>query len=339
MPRRHAHIALIYGRTGQVVPFYPPDAEVIAEGAAAAATYSVWRGTQSNEQTPLFTGTATLDAVSTTISGSTGYSQANRRSLTVAATTGFVVGERYLASQVYNSPQREIVTVATATTATGATVEEDLSFDYPASSTFKGLLQTFTIDATFITTPSNINIWGAYQSGLIFPTVLGEGTKAPSFRVRWVYVTGGTTTRESWTTFDVVRKPAKSNLSFQDLRPLLPEATYREWSSQRGQDFAPQLQFAEERLEIDIRAAGYDQDGVPDQQIWTYCLKLGWQAAIAWALLSSGGREEAWMAKAEDRYKAEVNRLFAAARVAQIDVGTTGTTAVSPMTRLSLKER
>ena len=62
------HVALTYDVTGQVVSFWPPQAEVIAAGApTAAATYSVWGGTQANDETAKFTGSATLDSVATTV--------------------------------------------------------------------------------------------------------------------------------------------------------------------------------------------------------------------------------------------------------------------------------
>src|SRR3990172_6053924 len=106
--RRYNHAPLIYNRTGQVLSFYPPDAEVIAEGAA------------------------TLDAVSTTVDAVSGYAQSNRSRLHVAATTSAVVGERYLLSNT--NGQREIVQVKAIDSGNYLDLEEDLSFDYPITS-------------------------------------------------------------------------------------------------------------------------------------------------------------------------------------------------------------
>src|SRR5689334_9133267 len=98
MPEYTAHVALISGLTGQEVPFYPTAAAVLRDGAASAATYYVRGGTTSNDESAEFSGTATLDATSTTVDAASGYSQANRHKLNLTATTNIVVGRRYLVS-------------------------------------------------------------------------------------------------------------------------------------------------------------------------------------------------------------------------------------------------
>jgi len=91
------HVALIYNVTGQVIEWYPPQSELTRDGAPAAASYRVFAGTQNNDDTPkIALSTASLDAVSTTVNGASGYSLANRNRILLASTAGITVGRRYL---------------------------------------------------------------------------------------------------------------------------------------------------------------------------------------------------------------------------------------------------
>jgi len=335
--RRYNHAPLIYNRTGQVLSFYPPDAEVIAEGApTVAATYSVWAGTQSNDASVKFSGTATLDAVSTTVDAVSGYAQSNRSRLHVAATTSAVVGERYLLSNT--NGQREIVQVKAIDSGNYLDLEEDLSFDYPiTSSSLKGLRHYFTVDATFISTLANINVWGAGTLSSTLGVVAGmNGTQAPPYRVRWVYTTV-TTARESWSSFDVVRKQAKANLSAVDLRSVLPDLAYLEPVSQRGQDWAPQLVRAEMDAQIDLRANGVDGDQINDPEFYDRLVLWRWVVNIGQALWVGSGSKPGWYDDFHEEYKQLREKFTGAGNKAWRDVGTTGSTSVTAAGNLWLR--
>ena len=339
--RKFTHVSLIYNRTGQVVSFYPPDAELIAEGApTAAASYSIWRGTQSNDETALVTGTATLDAVATTISSASGYSQANRRALTMTATTSQKVGERYLAANTNTDPQREVIVLAQVTSATAAVAEEDLSFDYANTATFKGTRHYFTIDATFIATESNINVWGAQTMPAVL-TDSGTGyygtVKAPPYRVRWVYSTPATTNREAWTTFDVVRKPAKANLSVVDLRSVVPEIMYLEPIAQRGQDWQPQLVRAEADVALDLRASGFDSDQTVDPEFYDRLVLWRWVLNCGLALWVGSSEKPEWYDTVRSEYQQLREKFAGASNKARQDVGTKGSISSGPAGNLWLK--
>src|SRR5688572_24765729 len=123
------HTALIYGLTGQTFEVYPAMAEVVRDGApASAATYAVYRGTQSNDEAALFSGTATLDATSTTFDAASGYGQTNRNKASLTATTNVVVGRRYLATNALG--QREVIVPRLIASADYIEAEEPLAYDY-----------------------------------------------------------------------------------------------------------------------------------------------------------------------------------------------------------------
>lgn len=327
------HVALTFNRTGQVLEFYPPTAEIYQDGSpTSAATYTAFAGTESNDGTSQFSGTATLDTVSTTVNAASGFSQTNRKRINLTSTTGVAVGRRYLIQNA--TAQREIVVVA-AISATYVDVEYDLSYSYTTADTFKGLRHSFTIDATFIATESKINVYGG-----ISDLSLGGGdtrTTAPPYRLRWQYATAGGVVRDSWTTFDVARQKYKQQLSIHDIRPLLPDVVWNEWTQQRGQGFEPQIEEAQRMLEFDIRAAGYDPDAIRDQWITNELIKYAFMVIIARAGISVPGRDiELFKADAERNYERMFQKAIGATLKSWIDTGSEGGIADGPAQQLWL---
>src|SRR6056300_1287193 len=105
--------SLRYNVTGQTVSLYAPQWRNGAPSAAAA--YSVWAGSDDNDQAAEFTGTATADAVSTTVDAASGYSQADRRELYLAATTSIEIGDFYLLTDAEGRVERvEVVAIDSA---------------------------------------------------------------------------------------------------------------------------------------------------------------------------------------------------------------------------------
>lgn len=329
------HVTLVSGLTGQVVEFYPGQGEILGLGApASAATYQVFRGTQSNDATPVLTGTATLSTISTTVSTASGYSAVggNRHRVTLTSTTGIVVGERYLLANAEG--QREIV-IPTIVTTTYVDSEEPLAFDYAiTTSTFKGLRHYFTIDATFIQDVSSINMFG--QSPLLDTAT--SSTQYPPYRVEWSYSTGSVG-RKTWTTFDVARQAAKSILGLDDLQGIIPEVHLSEWSQQRGQAFQPQLDAARRDLNIDIRSAGYDPDQILDPEIDQRLLLQKWAVTIGKGMLFLQPEISPWLAMVVDDYTKMFEKLIGAGFRAWIATTSTGAITVDPPRQLWMKGR
>lgn len=281
------HVALIYGVTGQTVEFYPPIEEIIKDGGtlSAAATYQVFGGTQSNDDTPLLTGTATADAatVVTDTDEACGPSKANRSRVPLTATNGVRIGRRYLLND--SSAGRMMIVVPKAiASADSVTHETELFAEFATGSVFVGLRQTFTIDSTFIQTASNINVSGALVDRVLPFNSSDTATSFPPYRIRWAYATGGAEPRRYWTTFDVCRAPAQHSVTVENVRAMVPDIIWDEWTQQRGQDFAPQIHEAFERLRFDIRMAGYDPNMVTDPLIMDRLTTLAAVARIMRAL-------------------------------------------------------
>lgn len=306
--------ALIYSLTGQVLEFYPPEAEVVKDGApTAAATYSIWRGTQSNDDTPGVTGTATLDSVSTTVATSTaGYSAANRRSITLTSATGVAVGGRYLLANAKG--QREVVVPYDATT---ILVENDLQYDYPiTTSTLKGLRQYFTIDATFIADLVNVN------AGIL-----------PPHRVQWVYTTGSTA-RRSWTYFDVARQQGKHGVTADMLRAHFPDILEHEWRAQRGRQFAAQLDAAWSRFAFDVQAAGYNLHQLRSgPEVDEIVLRAALMIIAETGLHPPGRDLEAYVLQTRDAYNGMFARMIGSTLRAWYDDGNSGAINPAPLTQ------
>lgn len=328
--------ALVYNLTGQVLEFYVPELEVRLFGPpAAAATYSCWRGTDSNDGTTQFSGTATLDSVSTTVGTASGYSQANRRQLTLASTAGISVGLSYVLANALG--QREIVTPYEITSATVIKVENDLAYDYAiTTSTFKGLRHYFTIDATFIQTLGSINMYGALYYESPRQKVPSRGA-APPYRLRWSYTTADGIARQAWTYFDVARQKGKHNVTANDLRELFPDISDHEWLEQRGQQFAKQIDAAWDYFCFDLRAADYPVDQLREGPVVDELVRRAAIMIIAAAGIAPANRErETYVREAREEYRAMFNKAIGSSLKAWIDVGTTGAIHPDPprVTRL-----
>lgn len=287
------HAALIYGVTGQTLEFYPPIDEIVADGGppSAAATYAVFRGQQDNDDTPILTGTATLDSVSTTIQNLPGPAADNRSNVQLTSGTGVAIGRRYLLTNVSTGGSQSQLVVVKQVSGTTITAETEIWTSFQPLSTFKGLRQSFTVDSTFIQTQSNINVFGALVDRVL-PFDSGDtNTLAPPYRVRWSYATAGGTSRRHWTTFDVCRQPAQHDVTVENIRALVPDVVWNEWTQQRGHDFAPQIAEAFERVRFDIRMAGYDPNMITDPQIMDRLVMLAAVARIMRALERDTGNE------------------------------------------------
>lgn len=329
----HAHVCLLFGVTGQTLEFYPPDAELLGQGAAAAATVTVWAGTQPNSDTPkIGPSAATLDSVSTTVASASGYSQGDPRRLNVTSSAGFAVGRRYLLQSA--TGQREIIVPRAV--ATGVVdLEQDLAYDYTTAATVVGVRQTLAVPDPFVQLESNLNVYG-------YATLFGEVPErgdAPPYRVLWSYATGGVT-QNAWTTFDLQRKRARANLSIVDLREILPDVAHYEWLVQRGQNFDPQLSAAEKCVAIEARIAGYNPNAIIDPMIWDQIVLRQWAVQIGESLsFGSDQPEPPWVQRMRDKYKALFDKSIGITLKVWIDTSGTGAIDPSPPEQLWLRPR
>lgn len=149
-------VALIYGKTGQTVEFYPPE---VFLGVPSSATSQLWRGGQGNDQTPELTPTVTIDSVNLTTTGAAGMAQhaaaGGRSRIPMTTTTDLVVGRMYLLSNT--NGQRETPRLRAVQTNTHADADAELGNDYPTGSTLRGIRMSVAIDDTWAATQSKLN--------------------------------------------------------------------------------------------------------------------------------------------------------------------------------------
>lgn len=332
-----AHVGLVYNQTGQQVEFYPPTDEVLALGApVSAATYKVWAGTQANDTTPMLTGTATLDSVSTTTQSIAGPdASGNRAVVQLTSVTGVVISRRYLMTNVASNGSQRMVVVPVSMAGNFVTHQNDIATDFDPLSTFAGLRQVFTIDSTFIQTSSNINVYGGVNA---FGGVNGKAllidsgdtdTTAPPYRVQWTYSIGGLT-KQHWTTFDVCRSPLKHNVSVDHVKASMPDIVWLEWVQQAGADFQPQIDEAFQRVIYDVVMAGYDPNMITDPRVVDRLVTLASRAVIATAL------EKDPDGKIEANYKNAFEKAIGTGLHTWIAVDGSGATAVTPARQLWL---
>lgn len=331
---------LVYNVTGQVLEWYPPFAEVMVDGAPAAASVRAFKPTQSDDATDLAIAlaTATLDTVNTTVSGASGYMQANRSHLLLTSATGVVVGRQYLLESA--TGQREIVVPAAVKTGGGdyADLEKPLQYDYTTSATFKGLRQTFAIPNAFIQDSNNITAFGNL---VLLGTPLGvpfDAQDAPPFRAEWQYTLGGIA-RRIWSSFIVARKQVKNSLTVQHLRQILPDVALSEWATQRGQDYLPQLIAAEREVEIDTRLAKYDPDSIIDPRLWNQLVLYRWVVVIARGRVGSDGSVPESVARFDQEYRNLFNNAIGVTCKAFRSLGNSGAVTLNPPTAVFLRGR
>jgi hypothetical protein len=328
------HVCLTYNVTGQQIEWYPAQAEVLRYGAPAAATVTIWKGTITADSAPsIGPSSATVDAVSTTVDAASGYSQANRNRLYLAATTGIAVGRRYLLTGALG--QRELVVPVAIASADYVDLEEPLAYDYAAADTLVGLRQSLAIPNAFIQDVSNINIIAALGS-LERPNA--SNSQAPPFRVDWAYTLSGAPLRDL-TTFDVERRSAKANLSIADLRELIPDANFYESVVQRGQDFMPQLAAAERDVMIDIRRAGYNPDAIIDPQAYNRIVLQKWMVTIIRGMVLASPELGTFFDLLKGEYTSMFQDLIGTTCRVWIDTGTSGAATIDPPRQLWLRGR
>lgn len=239
-------VSILFGIADQVLELYPPE---FTEGVpAAAATYRVWRGEHSYQEAPTLSGTATMDTVDLQVTGASGYSQANRRRVSMASTAGVVVGRLYVL--VNGEGQAEIVKVVRLSANAWIEVEYDLAYDYPAaaSSKLKGFYQSFVVDTTFASTEANLN------------------DADFAWRVEWAYTVNGKPRRHV-TNFDLVRVAFEHGVLPQDLAESYPDIFYDEARSQRGTKAQKFIAKGVQRLWFDLTTAKVDPNRIAEMQI------------------------------------------------------------------------
>jgi hypothetical protein len=245
-------VSVPHGAASAALLLYPPEGV-----ATAGATVSIFEGGDSNDESALITGSASLDSVNLSPSVAAGYSQSNRKRITFAATTNVAVDRQYALSE---NGRTEVVTVK-GLTATTVDLEFDLAYDYTTAATFKGLLHTFALPgslATFLSDEQYLNDEG-------YP-----------YRVLWAYTAGGQPCRH-WTMFDVVRVVAQESVTLEDLADVFRDLVYMADHDR----IRRAIRESQMQLDVDLKLRGYDPAKVAPGTMRDQLVKLGAVAGLA----------------------------------------------------------
>lgn len=239
MARRTTSLA--YNVLGQTL-------ELFVRGARpTSATFKVFKQSDTDDATPQFSGTATLDAVNTLFSGAAGPSQSDTRRIPLASTTGIVGGKRYRIAQNALVEWVDIVEVGT----TYVRARNPLQNDYTSGSFFQSTYLTAAVDSTFIQTLAKL-------SDLL--------VLAPDYRVRWEVVIAGATV-PIYSFFDVVRAPMRHAVDIGDLDAAVPGIIDTLPIGHRADQGASLIDRAWSSVRADFYRCGVSVDAIREDEV------------------------------------------------------------------------
>lgn len=191
---------IAFGVTGQTLELEAPQGRPTS---ITSVTVYAWDAADDGTTELATTGSAAIDAVSTTIASSSGHGQTDARVLNVTSGIGIGVGRAYLVTAANGASERIEVAAATGTT---VTARHPLHNAYAAAATFVSCRATIGIDSTWVADENNLD------------DSPGGGD---AYRVRWVYVVGGLTYVHD-TYFNLERYPGVSAVQPVDVDAILP---------------------------------------------------------------------------------------------------------------------
>jgi len=193
------NLDILYTVTGQVLEFRAP------EGVPSSITSTVYENTDGDDATaePATTGAVAASTVSTTFDAAAGMSESDPLVLPLAATTGIVIGKRYLITNA--AGESETVEVREITAGVSVGIRHELLNDYANGDTLVGTHITHAIDATWVADSDNIS----------------TPTGNPRYRWRLEYTAGGTV-RVHHIYFDLVRYSGGTTVDALDVDSAYP---------------------------------------------------------------------------------------------------------------------
>lgn len=186
---------IIFGVTGQLLRHR------VRAGRPTSATFSVFADDAGDDDEAEFSGTATVDAVSTALSAAAGVGEADPTAIPLTSAASVAVGRRYLISESGRREWTKIVALDGST----AYAPAPLQNAYTTSATFVGCDLTAAVDAT----------WVADEGNLSDPSV-----PEPDYRARWEILIGGAT-QVAYTFFDLLRGAVDHGITIDDLEGRL----------------------------------------------------------------------------------------------------------------------
>ncbi len=290
---------ITYGITGQTLELRAP------EGRPSSGSVKVFYDYSGDDETPLWTATATVDSVSTTLTATSGAGQ-NDPSLLNVSPTGIVTTRKYLLSENSTSEVVSPVKISAAS----INSRHLLKNTYTTAATLVSTTMTATVDATFVATLS-------YISDLKDPN--------PTYRARWAYVVAGIS-YVSNTFFDLVRERVGPQVDIDDLdarAPGIVDALATDDATEQGR---PLIDAAWQAVQADLASIGIDADALRNDQIideLTILRALSMQAMTGWSpspRIDSGS----YITLTTNAYDRFLEQHYKAVQASKLAVGASG---------------
>ena len=234
--------SIIYNVTGQTLAYRA------MEGAVTSGTFKVFWDFAGDDDEVEFEGSVTVDTVSTTVDAASGPSQADPQKINLTATTGIVLGRKYLLSE---NSLKEYVEPVEISSGSHIRARHPLKNDFTTAATFVGTTMTAAVDSTWVAAEENIS---------------DHKDPNPDYRVRWSYVVSGTT-YIAYSFFDLVRAPIGPQVDIDDINaraPGLHDSMPVEYREEQGR---PLVDAAWRSVQAKLASLGIDPDAIRDDQI------------------------------------------------------------------------
>lgn len=220
---------------------------LVPNGRPSAATFSVFRNYSDDDGTPEFSGSAAIDAPTTTVSASSGPSEVDPQKLSLASIAGIVTGRKYLVSE--NAVQEWVEPIEVR--AGYVRVRHPLKNAFTTAATFVSTWITATVDPTFIADRSKLSNLTDMQA---------------DYRVRWSITIGGET-KIAYSFFDVVRVAALHSVTIDDINARAPGLVDSLPTEYRSEDGRPLIDAAWRALRAHFTAIGIDVHSLRDDEV------------------------------------------------------------------------
>jgi hypothetical protein len=270
--------SILFGLTSQTLEMYPPQWQ---EGVPSSATFSVWGPFDDNDDTAEFSGSATIDSVSTTFDQSSGFGYTNPKIAYLTSTANISPRRFYVAQNA--ASERELVRVNGINTNDYATLDSPLFKSYANGDSFFGIRIVASVDNTFVATESKIS------------------QPMSPYRVRWRY-TVNSIVREHWTYFTLSRQSASHNIDVHDLRELWSDVQFE---GDKDGLITGIINWAFDRVRYDLRRRNIEISRVRDAEMLDELVRSA-------AYMGLGIRGYAPGARSVDDFAQQTEKMYAA---------------------------
>lgn len=233
--------SVVFGVTGQTLSVRVP------QGQPTSATVDIYRNYSDDTGTPEFSATGTIDPVATTVSVLSGGSQSDPQRISLASTTGIIIGREYQLGEAGLLERVIPVEIRTGY----------IRIRYP-------LLNDYTTAATFLSglvTAPVLDTWAALVGKLSDLT-----DQSPDYRARWSVTVAGVVVI-AYSFFDLVRSEIRQSVTMDDINaraPGLRDSLPIEYRAEVGR---PLIDTAWRTVRADFAAIGIDPNAVRDDEV------------------------------------------------------------------------